>query len=137
MASSHRTSTIQKILFAGTTCATTTTTSSSSFSALFERAKRAHEKAGPFEALFILGDVVWKSSFSSEEEEEEEEMSKKKQTRESVNAFVDSLRKDEITMKTFTMDLFLLERLKELEGEEKTGVRLVDAEEFDLSLIHI
>ena len=39
------------------------------------------------------------------------------------------LRKDEITMKTFTMDLFLLEQLKELEGEEKTGVRLVDAEE--------
>ena len=135
MASSHRrTSTIQKILFAGTTKATTTTTtSSSSFSALFERAKRAHEKAGPFEALFILGDVVWKSSSSSseEEEEEEEEMSKKKRTRESVNAFVDVLRKDEITMKTFTMDLFLLEQLKELEGEEKTGVRLVDAEEFD------
>jgi hypothetical protein len=58
MASSHRSSTIQKILFAGTTA--TTTTSSSSFSALFERARRAHEKAGPFEALFILGDVVWK-----------------------------------------------------------------------------
>ena len=48
-----------------------------------------------------------------------------------MNAFVDVLRKDEITMKTFTMDLFLLEQLKELEGEEKTGVRLVDAEEFD------
>ena len=58
-------------------------------------------------------------------------MSKKKRTRESVNAFVDVLRKDEITMKTFTMDLFLLEQLKELEGEEKTGVRLVDAEESD------
>jgi len=75
----------KKILFAGTTVTTTSDEEEEDdtqqrkrkqeISSLFERAKRVNEKAGPFEALFIVGDVAVKSSthFSFGEEEGDDE----------------------------------------------------------------
>jgi len=144
----------KKILFAGTTVTTTSDEEEEDdtqerkrkqeISSLFERAKRVNEKAGPFEALFIVGDVAVKSSthfsFGEEEGDDEEdeaagkrrEEEEKRRTKESVEAFLGCLREEEVSVKTFVLDLFLLERLKEREDGRGGGdVRLVDANEFD------
>lgn len=136
----------KKILFAGTTVTTTTSDDDKQqqkqeISSLFKRAKQVNEKAGPFEALFIVGDVAVKSSthfsFGEEEDEEDEaagksrEEEEKRRTEESVEAFLGCLREEAASVKTFVLDLFLLERLKEREEEGGGDVRLVDANEFD------
>ena len=82
-------------------------------SMLLDRATRANEKAGPFEALFVVGSV------SESEEEAFLKRSKKGESQQQQRAGAG-------VMKTYVLDPRVARRL-----EERAEVRLVDAKEFE------
>ena len=82
-------------------------------SMLLDRATRANEKAGPFEALFVVGSV------SESEEEAFLKRSKKGESQQQQRAGAG-------VMKTYVLDPRVARRL-----EERAEVSLVDAKEFE------